>query len=52
MPTAPNHQALARELEDLLRLQTAPIAVKMIASEDEIPSGAVRPGREGHHYAQ
>jgi len=52
MPGVKTYQRYGRQLEEVLRLQTAPIAVKMIASEEEIPAGVVRPHREGHHYAQ
>jgi uncharacterized protein (DUF169 family) len=41
------------ELEALLGLQSAPIAVRMLEKEAEIPQGALRPKRDhGHHYAQ
>jgi len=40
-------------LVSLLRLQTSPIALKMIEKESEIPEGALRPQRDrGQHYAQ
>jgi uncharacterized protein (DUF169 family) len=35
--------AQARELETLLRLQSLPIALKMVKSNDEIPADAKRP---------
>jgi len=42
-----------KELEDLLGLKTAPIAVKMLAKEADITEGALRPKRDqGQHYAQ
>ena len=42
----------ARELERLLRLQSMPIALKMVTSEDRIPKNAVRPMRDrGHHLS-
>ena len=42
-----------KELETLLRLQTSPIAVKMLENKDEIPEGAVRPKKDRNkHYAQ
>ena len=46
------YQHYGKQLDELLRLRTEPIAVKMLASEEEIPAGAFRPHREGHHYAQ
>jgi uncharacterized protein (DUF169 family) len=40
----------AKELENLLRLQSLTLALKMIRSEDEIPEEAQRPKRDmGHH---
>lgn len=42
----------ARELESLLRLQSMPIALKMLRREEEIPEDAVRPLRDlGHHLS-
>ena len=52
MPGVKTYQRYGRELEETLRLQTTPIAVKMIATEGEVPAGALRPSREGRHYAQ
>jgi uncharacterized protein (DUF169 family) len=41
------------ELETLLRLQTSPIAVKMLEKEPDIPPEALRPKKDhGKHYAQ
>lgn len=41
------------DLETHLRLQTSPIAVKMIKNESDIPENALRPKKdEGKHYAQ
>jgi uncharacterized protein (DUF169 family) len=40
------------DLERTLFLQTSPIAIKMLASESEIPEGAIRPKKDrGEHYA-
>jgi uncharacterized protein (DUF169 family) len=40
------------DLERLLLLRTRPVAIKMLASEAEIPEGALRPKRDrGEHYA-
>jgi uncharacterized protein (DUF169 family) len=40
-------------LERLLNLKTAPVAVKMLESDADIPSGAVRPRKDrGYHLAQ
>ena len=45
------HQG-ARELERLLRLQSMPIALKMLREGEEIPEEAVRPVRDmGHHLS-
>jgi uncharacterized protein (DUF169 family) len=45
-----NQQAM--ELEQLLRLKTYPLAIKMIEREDDIPVGAKRPVRDlGYHLA-
>jgi uncharacterized protein (DUF169 family) len=41
------------ELEKLLHLRTAPIAVKMLENERDIPKDAIRPKRDrGYHLAQ
>jgi len=40
------------DLEKLLLLRTYPLAIKMLASESEVPDGAVRPKRDrGEHWA-
>ena len=52
MPGLKTYQRYGRQLEELLRLQTAPIAVRMITPEEELPEGAVRPSRDSRHYAQ
>jgi len=42
----------AKELESLLRLQSRPIALKMLTSEEEIPEDALRPVRDmGYHLS-
>lgn len=42
----------AQELEKLLRLQSPPIGLKMLASEEQIPGSAKRPKRDlGHHMS-
>ncbi len=42
----------AEELQQLLRLQSFPLAVKLLKSVDEIPEGAQRPVRDmGHHLS-
>lgn len=47
------YKKYGEELETLLRLQTSPIAVKMLENEDKIPEGAVRPKKDRNkHYAQ
>ncbi|MGD9142578.1 MAG: DUF169 domain-containing protein [Dehalococcoidia bacterium] len=41
------------ELETSVRLRTAPMAVKMLEKESDIPEGAIRPWRDrGQHIAQ
>lgn len=42
----------ATGIESILRLQSYPIAVKMLRSEEEVPEGAQRPLRDlGHHLS-
>jgi uncharacterized protein (DUF169 family) len=42
----------SEELEKILGLRTALLAIKLLASEDEIPDGAIRPKRDqGVHYS-
>ena len=42
----------ARDLERLLRLQSMPIALKMLRKQEGIPEEAVRPMRDmGHHLS-
>ena len=44
--------AYGRELEQLLKLRTRPVALKMLKSEAEEPAGALRPKRDnGNHLA-
>jgi uncharacterized protein (DUF169 family) len=53
MTTLAEYHGYGEELERLLLLRTSPVAVKMLASEADIPEGATRPRRdEGVHYAQ
>jgi uncharacterized protein (DUF169 family) len=53
MPTLEQYQRYGEELERELKLKTAPIAVKMLAKESDIPAGAFRPMKEkGQHLAQ
>jgi len=48
-----NYNRCGEEIESLLKLQTAPVSVKMLQSEKEIPESAFRPVRhKGYHYAQ
>ncbi len=43
---------LSEKLENLLKLRTYPIALKLLKSEDEIPEDAIRPKRDlGFHLA-
>ena len=53
MPTVKEYNQYGKELEETLRLQTSPIAVKMLESEADIPEGAFRPRKDhGYHFAQ
>ncbi len=53
MPTLQQYNRCGEELENLLLLRTAPIAVKMLVKEEDIPAGALRPKRDqGIHLAQ
>ncbi len=53
MTTIKEYNQYGKDLETLLRLQTSPIAIKMIATEAEIPKEALRPKKDqGRHYAQ
>lgn len=53
MSFAKGFNKYGEELESLLRLQTSPIAVKMLENETDIPEGALRPKKDqGKHYAQ
>jgi uncharacterized protein (DUF169 family) len=53
MTTLSEFNKYGGELERLMRLRTAPMAVKMLKSEKDIPKGAVRPWRDRQqHIAQ
>ncbi|MGD9160605.1 MAG: DUF169 domain-containing protein [Desulfobacteraceae bacterium] len=53
MPNIKKHQKYGQELASLLRLQSSPIAVKMLEKESDIPESALRPEKDnGKHYAQ
>ncbi|MBN1367051.1 MAG: DUF169 domain-containing protein [Dehalococcoidales bacterium] len=53
MTTVKEYKEYGKVLENLLHLQTAPIAVKMLKNEKDIPKGAIRPKRDrGYHLAQ
>jgi len=53
MPTIKEFNRYGEELENLLGLQTSPVAVKMLKKEAEIPQGALRPKKDrGYHLAQ
>jgi uncharacterized protein (DUF169 family) len=53
MPVIKEYNRYGEELENLLGLQTSPIAVKMLKKESDIPRGAVRPKKDrGYHLAQ
>jgi len=53
MTTVKQYNKYGEELEKLLLLRTAPLAIKLLEKEADIPEGAVRPKRDrGHHIAQ
>ncbi len=53
MPTVKEFNHLGQELEELLLLQTSPVAVKMLDKEADIPEGTVRPQKDrNYHLAQ
>jgi uncharacterized protein (DUF169 family) len=53
MPAIKDFNKYGEMIENLLLLQTSPIAVKMLESEDDIPREAFRPKRDkGYHLAQ
>ncbi|OGN96982.1 MAG: hypothetical protein A2Y89_04740 [Chloroflexi bacterium RBG_13_51_18] len=53
MPSISDYNRYGEELERALLLKTAPIAVKMLEKEADIPEGAIRPKRDrGYHLAQ
>ena len=52
MTTLSDFRSYGEELERRLRLKTLPLALKMLASEEDIPDGAIRPKRDlGLHLA-
>ncbi len=53
MPTIKEFNRLGEELENILGLQTSPVAVNMLEKEADIPAGAIRPKKDrGYHLAQ
>jgi len=50
MYTVEEFNKAGRELEDILHLRSAPIALRLIG-EDEVPEGCARPSEQGTHYA-
>jgi uncharacterized protein (DUF169 family) len=53
MPTIKEYNDYGKELENILGLQTSPIAVKMLKKETDIPKDAIRPKKDrGYHLAQ
>jgi uncharacterized protein (DUF169 family) len=53
MTTIKEYNKYGEDLERLLLLRTAPIAVKMLEKEEDIPEGAIRPKKDrGYHLAQ
>ena len=52
MGTPKNYRKYGNELEDKLRLQSYPLALKLLKTENDIPSGAYRPLRDfGYHLS-
>ncbi|NLN07215.1 MAG: DUF169 domain-containing protein [Firmicutes bacterium] len=50
MPTVQDYNRFGEELEKLLLLRTAPIALKMLKEESDVPEKALRPKRDlGEH---
>jgi uncharacterized protein (DUF169 family) len=48
----PKYSDISKQFEDHFRLRTKPLAIKMLASEAEVPAGAVRPLKDmGHHLS-
>jgi uncharacterized protein (DUF169 family) len=53
MRTMDDYNRYGEELERLLLLRTSPLAVKMLAKEEEIPKDAIRPRKDrGFHLSQ
>jgi uncharacterized protein (DUF169 family) len=53
MITSKDFNRYGEDLERLLHLRTAPVAVKMLEKEEDIPEGAIRPKRDlGGHLSQ
>jgi len=52
MPSIKDFNRFGEELERRLLLKTSPVAVKMLASEADIPDGSVRPKQDRGHLAQ
>jgi uncharacterized protein (DUF169 family) len=53
MPTIKEFNRYGAELDNLLGLQTSPVAVKMLRKESDIPKSAIRPKKDrGYHLAQ
>ncbi|MBN2242903.1 MAG: DUF169 domain-containing protein, partial [Acidobacteria bacterium] len=53
MATTEEYRSYGKEIEDILRLDSFTVAVKMIQREEEIPAQAVRPQRDrNQHLAQ
>jgi uncharacterized protein (DUF169 family) len=53
MTTVKELNRFGEELDEILRLRSSPIAVKMLAKKTEIPAGAMRPKKDrNYHWAQ
>ncbi|MCR4392914.1 MAG: DUF169 domain-containing protein [Dehalococcoidales bacterium] len=53
MESIQEYRTYGEELEKLLILRTSPLAIKMLATEADIPEGAIRPLKDrGYHLAQ
>jgi uncharacterized protein (DUF169 family) len=44
--TVREYNSYGQQLEDMLRLKTAPLAVRMLEKEEDVPEGAIRPKKD------
>jgi uncharacterized protein (DUF169 family) len=50
MPEIKDYNKYGEDLEKVLKLRFSPIAIKLLANENEIPEGAVRPKRDNKNH--